>query len=127
MPGIILIPSSSISHAKTNQWIKGHQAAGALLNYHFYGIFEYWDASIELLKATLGLSGSSLPPIQFPTKESALLIELKSKKLVMQLETLKKDPNAWEIARKYSAVDFIMYEEAQKEFKQRCNAFGIEV
>ena len=94
------------------------------MEYHYFGLYEHWEASILLLEETLG-GQFKLPHV--PSEEEALAVELPSQEAVNVFRALQRDPFARKKVLAKIPTDAVLYRAAEEQFIQRCKFFGIKV
>ncbi|KAG5175134.1 hypothetical protein JKP88DRAFT_265920 [Tribonema minus] len=111
-------------------YFQANNAAATLLEFQFVGLYEFWDASLQLLDRTLSLGTTSNddapPPPQRPSAADALARELPDAALRGEYERLRRDTGVRAAVEAHNPKDVLFYARAVAEFERRCRYMGVQ-
>ncbi|CAN0153716.1 unnamed protein product [Ectocarpus sp. 12 AP-2014] len=107
---------------------QANAAVGALMEYQFFGVWELWQASSQLLRTTLSaelLDSADLDPA--PENAIDMLGVGEGGAVEEQVRHLAQDSEIRRVIEQANKKDVMVYSRAVMEFKRRCRYFGIPV
>jgi hypothetical protein len=107
-------------------------AAGTLLEHQYIGIYSYWEASKQLLSATLNPPATVTAAVAAAINDAvsldeAALHELPNVVARTRNYELRGDVRVRALVTELNPMDTMLYAAAVRAFKIRCSYFGIAV
>ncbi|CAM9586597.1 unnamed protein product [Scytosiphon promiscuus] len=107
---------------------QANAAVGALMEYQFFGVWELWQASSQLLRTTLGaelVDSADLDPA--PETAMEMLAAGPNGDIEEEVRRLAQDPGVRSVIEHANKKDVMLYSRAVMEFKRRCRYLGVPV
>ncbi|CAM9243186.1 unnamed protein product [Discosporangium mesarthrocarpum] len=95
------------------------------MEYQFFGVWELWPQTLDLLASTLRIPYASLQKQAF--RRAELLAQSGGEVVEGEVQRLREDPLIRSTIEAMNKKDVQMYQRALLEFKRRCRYFNIEV